>query len=311
MLMPRHLLKAAVAAVVLLQASLAWAGWTRLRSPHFVVVGDAGEAELREVARRVEAFREVLRRALPNATVAMPVPTTIIVFGSDREFRRYGPIVNGRPMEGVGGYCLPGEDANYIAMSIARREEAYPIVFHEYTHALLGATLTTVPVWMNEGLAEVYRTFSQTDGGRAANIGAPPLHHLRELRSRSLMPLVELLAVERDSPTYNEERRRGPFYAQSWLLAHYIFLGNATRRTQLPKYLDLVQDGTGIADAVRQAFDSEPHVLDGELRQHLNGFTLNAVKITFAERVGVEVPLRAEPFGDVDAQAYLAELLAR
>ena len=67
-------------------SDLAAAQWMRLRSSHFVVVGDAGERGLRRVAEQVETFREALRRALPGAVVATPVPTTIIVFGSDGAF---------------------------------------------------------------------------------------------------------------------------------------------------------------------------------------------------------------------------------
>jgi len=42
------------------------ADWLTLQTPHFNVIGDAGQRDLREVALRLEQFREVLGRALPR-----------------------------------------------------------------------------------------------------------------------------------------------------------------------------------------------------------------------------------------------------
>ena len=38
--------------------------WSIARSPHFVVVGDAGEKSLRDTAQRFEQFRTLVRSAL-------------------------------------------------------------------------------------------------------------------------------------------------------------------------------------------------------------------------------------------------------
>ncbi len=291
--------------------SPAAAKWLRLRSPHFVVIGDAGERELRQVAERVEGFREALRRALPNATVATPVPTTIIVFGSDAAFTPFKPLVNGKPMERVGGFFQPGDDANHIVMSLESGERAYRIIFHEYTHALLSATVGSVPVWMNEGLAEVYSTFKDRDGGKAATIGIAPPEHVSDIRQGALLPLEQLMAVGRDSPIYNEGRRRGMFYAQSWALTHYLLFGNQARRDQFPKYLDLLERGTPIPDAFRQAFECEPRALEGELRTYARQFTMNVLNLSFGESFKLAARLSAEPISEAEAHFYTAELLAR
>ena len=36
------------------------------------------------------------------------------------------------------------------------------------------------------------------------------------------MPLHELFAVTHNSPQYNESTRQGMFYAESWLLTHFL-----------------------------------------------------------------------------------------
>jgi tetratricopeptide (TPR) repeat protein len=238
----------------------------------------------------------------------MPVPTTAVVFGSDG-----GSPFAGRQRSPDGGHrgALAGEDANFIAISLEQGERAYPVIFHEYAHALLSATLSTVPMWANEGIAELYSTFSLTDGGRSALIGAPPVHHVSNVRQQSLGSIIDLLSAGPDSPAYTDATRRQAFYARSWLLAHYFFLGSQTRRAQLPRYLDLTERYVPIPEAFRVAFECEPKVIEAELREYLNRFALNAVKVTFEDRIGLTTTLRSEQISEPEARAYTAELLAR
>src|SRR5690348_17959458 len=51
------------------------------------------------------------------------------------------------------GFFQPGEDVNYIAMSLDPREsDPYSIAFHEYVHLHLRDNVPQAPVWLNEGL---------------------------------------------------------------------------------------------------------------------------------------------------------------
>ncbi len=285
--------------------------WLRLRSPHFVVIGDAAERELRRVADRVEGFRDGLVRALPNATVAMPVPMTIVVFASDAAFTPFKPIVNGRPMDRIGGYFLNGEDANYIAMTLAHGEAAYPTILHEYTHALLAETLPNAPMWLHEGLAEVYSTYSERADGRTAIIGAAPPHHVRELLGAPLLPLELLMAADAHSPLYNEAERRGMFYAEAWALVHYLLLGTPDRRGQVSDYLRLTDEGVTVPAAIRQAFGRDPKALEADLREYARLFALNGVEVALSPGRRQRLAMSSERIPQAEATTYTVELLAR
>lgn len=303
--------------LVALFAALASAGrvdaaqWLRLRSPHFVVVGDASERELRRVADRVEGFREGLMRALPNATVAIPVPMTIVVFATEGGFTPFKPLVSGRPMERIGGYFLAGEDAHYIAMTVAHGEAAYPTILHEYTHALLSETLPAAPMWLHEGLAEVYSTYTERADGRSALIGGASAMHLRELQTGVPLPIEQLMAVDVSSAVYNEGERRGLFYAQAWALTHYVLLGNEARRAQLPEYLRRRDQGASVADAIRGGFGCEPKTLETEVKDYGRLFALNGFEVALDPHRRRQWTLTTERIGDADAKTYTVELLAR
>src|SRR5262245_8641867 len=72
-------------------ASPSEAQWRRIDSPNFVVVGDVAESNLREVAVKFEAFREMLGRLLGEGLTATPVPTVVLVFPHDRAFTPFKP----------------------------------------------------------------------------------------------------------------------------------------------------------------------------------------------------------------------------
>ncbi len=289
--------------------SRAVAAWTRLSSAHFVFVGDASEREMRDMARRLEAFRDVVGRVFSERATASSVPTTVLVFRDRKSFEPYKPIYQGKPLA-IAGLFAGREDANYIAIDAEQDTEAYGVVFHEYAHFLVGNAAGSVPTWLNEGLAQVYQTFELRDGGRSAFLGLLDTNAVRVLQTaRTLMPVTELAAVTSDSPLYNEGDRRGLFYAQSWALVHYLSYGAPARTGQLRRYLASLANGDEPADAFATAF-GDPRLLDKELRDYLSQYTIASIKVSFDQKV-VAAPLApAEPVSEADVNGYLGDLLA-
>src|SRR6185369_6331255 len=137
------------------------------------------------------------------------------------------------------------------------RESAFSTIYHEYVHMMLNNTTSNVPDWFNEGLAEYYSTF-QIEDDRKVHIGELIPDHLQTLRKTKLYPLRTLFAVNHDSPEFDEGKKRGMFYAESWALMHYLMLGNSGQRVdQLGKYLELLIANTPIGEAFKQAFQGD------------------------------------------------------
>ena len=209
------------------------------------------------------------------------------------------------------GFSVSWEDVNYVAMNAGRAELADSIVFHEYTHLLMGDTLGEIPLWVNEGFAELYATFQEDRDGRGAMIGAGRGYHLSLLRSRTLLPIVELIAIDDRSPEYDEANRRGMLYAQSWALMHYLSFGNASRRSQLTSYLANLRAGQPSIRAFVDAFGPDLAALDQELGQYVRRFSLPTVRVEFSERVALDTSLGGAPMEDLEGEAYLGDLLVR
>ena len=142
-----------------------------VKSESLTAVGDTTPAALRDVARRLEQFRIALASVVSDARRPLPLPTLVYVFASRAAIQPFLPLRDGRPAA-LRGYFHRDADQYALAMSMDEDEESASIVFHEYTH-LLVQRARTLPIWLNEGLAEYFSTFALASRGRSARDRPP------------------------------------------------------------------------------------------------------------------------------------------
>ncbi|MGH9143823.1 MAG: DUF1570 domain-containing protein, partial [Vicinamibacterales bacterium] len=215
--------------------------WNAVRTESMTVLGDQSVNTLREVASELEQFRAVLGRLSANGQPAHTAPTRVYVFGTRKAFDAFLPVHDGRTAA-LGGYFQGDVDANTIALSTEGFGEGAAIVFHEYSHLLVGTAVRSIPVWLNEGLAEYFSTFRLKSGGRSASIGLAIGPHVQLLRQR-FIPLAQLLDVDQRSALYNEGERRSIFYAESWALTHYLMTELPSGQTLVNHYASAIAGG--------------------------------------------------------------------
>ena len=294
-------------ACVLLAAPAAAAEWVRVETPNFIVYGETGERRVREVAEEFERFREALGRVIPGAATPAPVPTVVVVFGSQRSFQPYVPRFNGKPVK-LGGYFFSSDDMNIVAFADGNRTESLRTIFHEYVHLVIENVSQGLPLWLNEGLAEYYSTFQVLEGGRRALIGAVIPAHLHLLSERRPLSIPELLAVDSKSSAYNEGERQSLFYAQSWALVHMLVAGTANRATLLSEYGRLVASGTPSLDAWQQVFKDENIIR--QLERYVGQEVMKGVLYRFNQNIPTVKSYSSE-VSEGDVQAVLGDLLRR
>jgi Flp pilus assembly protein TadD len=319
-LMPR--LSSLLVLVALLAAHPAHAqvkplkGWQQMRSANFYLIGDVGEADLRQVAGRLEQFRAAVGVILPKAILTAATPTTVFVFRSHRNYEPFKPIYNGKPAEHVAGYFLPGEAANFITLTIETRgeggdDERFGIIYHELVHLMVSNTVRGLPVWFNEGLAEYYRTLQVTGSGQQVLVGRIHSPHVLLLREQFL-PVEQLVAVDHGSPLYNEGSKASIFYAESWALVHYLLIGqNQKYAPKAGLLLEGLSSGMPFAEACQRALGISVAQLQKELRAYVARESFSSIQWTFAERLAALERLASTPLSDADAHAAAGALLLR
>jgi len=295
--------------VALFAPSVASAEWLSLRSDHFHVIGEVGEGDLRNVALKFEQFRDVISQLNPAMLGDGSAPPVVILVFKDRNaFKPFMPVMDGKVVT-VGGFFQPGDDANYIALTLESANQGFPVVFHEFAHLLLRGVFDDAPVWFNEGLAEYYSTF-EVPSSRRANIGKPDQAHLRLLQSRS-MPFARFFAIDRNSPEYTKDTmERHLLYAQAWAIVHHALHGESKRRDQLLAFVTKLADGGSTEESFRAAYGIEVRDLEREVQLYVQQFSHGYTTYEFREDIVRRIESRATTISDVEAEAWLGDLLS-
>ena len=277
--------------------------WISVRSRNFQLIGNAGEKDVRQVATRLEQFREVFTRLFPKAKFTSPVPTTVVVFKSDKS---YSPF---RSNPNIAGYFQPGPDVNYITLTTEVRGEQDPftVIFHEYTHLLVNSTLGNAPTWFNEGLAEYYSSFTISDD-RKVMLGKPISSHVYRLRESKMLPLPTLFQVDHNSPHYNEREKQSIFYAQAWALMHYL-IHKPGGSAAMDKFMTLMNSNTSLDDAFQQSFETTFEKMEKDVRAYIKHDSYPVTAGRFEQKIDFDTDLKVAPLTEADAQAYLGDLL--
>jgi tetratricopeptide (TPR) repeat protein len=329
----RRISLATLAVFVLLAATLSLSAadehWTRVTSSHFLLAGNVTEAELREIAGRLEQFRAALSRLSFNGMMETEKPTIVLVFRRQSDYAPVSPLLGGEHSTGVVGHFQWSPEVNFIAFSAESQGErgASSVAVHEYVHAVVRNSFGSAPVWLDEGLSEYYSTSEFSADGRKALLGRAIGSHALYLREHAMMPLERLLAVEHNSPEYLDHERRPLFYAESWALVHYLLNRNGGRRkAELAEFLDLQWSGLSLEARVRQAFHMGLRQLEEEFstyvrasgypeetrllerREDVPGEAPRGVALARAEAAGYEgmMLIRAERFEEAERQLQKA-----
>lgn len=240
--------------------------WRRLETPHFEIVSNASEEQIRRTAADLEGLRRAVARVTALEPVS-PVPTRLYLFDDDIALHPYKHRYRGEPAEMSGAfYSRPWGD--HLSMNGARRGLAKITVFHEYLHSVLRNNLPGLPLWLEEGMAELFSTFTVIDG--EGRLGRPVPWHRATLGSGERLDLTELLVTEIDSERYNRFEHQGELYARSWELAHYLLL-DAGRRRQLLDYLGRVMRDEEPRAAFERAFGVTPLDMEARLLAYRRG----------------------------------------
>ena len=278
--------------------------WVSVRTKNFFMIGNAGEKEIRQVGLKLEQFREVFTRLFPNMRFNTPVPTTVVVFKSHSSYAPFKPHAN------TAGYFQAGPDVNYITLTteLDGRQDPFNVIFHEYTHLLVNNTFENAPLWFNEGLAEYYSTFQMTDDRKVA-LGTAIGSHVYLLRESKMLPFSTLFEVDHKSPHYNESKKQGIFYAQSWALMHYLLIGKTGKVDQLAKFLELQNANVPMEEAFQQSFGVPFKTMEKDLSNYVRQDRYNVLNGHFENKLQLDTNTEATPLTEAETQAYLGDLL--
>jgi hypothetical protein len=231
--------------------------WIEIHAPHFTVLSNAGEPEGRRTALQFEEIRALFLQIYPKLRVDSGKPTVVFAIKNEDSLKLFMPSYgqNSKAMH-LGGFYQTGYDKNFAVVRTDIRGNGplgYHALYHEYTHAYFRYNFRGLPLWLDEGFAEYYGNTSIE--GKEARVGEANETELRYLRDKPILPIEQLLTIDRTSPLYNTNEHAGIFYAESWALVHYLNNSQEMRdKDLLNKYLHALHATDDPIEAAKQTF---------------------------------------------------------
>ena len=231
--------------------------WTEIRSPHFTVISNAGEHDGRRIALQFEEVRAMFEQLYPKLKVDSGKPTIVFALKNEDSLKLLIPSYgqNSKAMH-LAGFYHPSYDKNFAVVRTdvsGNGPLSFRSLYHEYTHAFFRYNFRGLPLWLDEGLAELYGNTSIE--GKQASVGLPNDNQLRYLQSNPFIPLDQLVSIDRSSPLYNTSDHAGVFYSESWALVHYLQLSQELQKQDLiNKFLAALHETDDPIEAAKQTF---------------------------------------------------------
>jgi len=257
-----------LASVLLISPGLARADWLRAESEHFEVYGRS-EKSLREFTTMLEDFDSLLRRLHGRPQDEVPYRKLPVYLTQNiKQLRRVWP---GAKDDVAGVYFATPADVFVVAIPDGDAESddqnrGDDTIFHEYVHHfMLQYYANAYPAWLIEGYAEYYMTADLAN--RRMVVGG-----VNSGRAYSLtLPggWIDMSEVLTKRPSELRKESVLAFYAQSWLLTHYI-LSDPERKSRLKVYLDQIRNGGEPVAAWQKVYGDDMKGLTARLRAYLN-----------------------------------------
>lgn len=321
--------------------------WLELHSVHYTVITDGGEKRGREVALRFEQMRSVFATLLTKDHLNESRPLTILAFKNDKSYYQIAPLRQGQPIT-VPGFYLPGYDQDFIVLNLFE-QEPWRAVAHDFALRLLSFNYPPVQGWFDEGLAEYFSSIHVDN--RQVEIGGDPelqdtvgedlLGNQRDahqpksltelLGSQVWLALPDLFGMKHDPSTKNEGTHHTLYYAESWMVMHYLLHQNKMPETGA--YFGLVlNQHLPVEEAIQQAYGTSSAKLEQDIKDYFHAQTVLQTALDTARQstpdptntgpsrqtdhfpvpIGdSDVTVTAKPLPEPDARALYADVQVR
>lgn len=315
--------------------------WIEVHTAHFSVITDAGEKRGREVALRMEQMRAIFGQLLLKKKLTMSVPITVISLKSDKQYGTVAPAKQSM----AGGFYVPGPDRVYIVLNLFETDP-WRAVAHPLAHYFLNYNYPPAQGWFDEGLAEYFGSIQidkQVGMGGDPEL-APEWHEdiFDEVRRDPNVPqsltqlvsspvwlsMVDLFTMKHDGSGTREGTHNTLYYAQSWIVVHYLL--NKNKLPEAGTYFDLVlNQKVPVEKAMVQAFDMSPAQMEEAVKTYFKslsglGIALDQSKKPIVDPVNIQqpdhfaVPFDVDDIGmavsvvtDEEARAVIDDVMAR
>jgi len=274
--MKKRILAALAAGLVMASGGDALAAdtWLKAQSEHFTLYSNAPEAKTRTYAKALEQFRALTLLVLGSADSGVQPRFTLYLLKNQDQIQLVRPSF-AKQVAGVYFNCGEGDSAYSSVQTngdvFDDQDPSLIVLFHEYSHfVMFQHARTYYPPWYVEGFAEYLSTADPMKD--KITIGENNKWRSWTLAADRQIPYDRVLkpsfgfAGDKANDAWEVES----FYAQSWLLTHYM-LSDTARTKAFNAYFAELAKG---ADPVK-SFENTTGIAVSTLHNKLESYSQN------------------------------------
>ncbi len=219
--------------------------WIKAESDHFIIYSNAPEKKTRAYIKKIEAFR-TLTNMLLGSEGGPQVKFEVYLLANPDQMLVVRPFFS-QNVAGVYFNCAEGTSAYGAIQSggdiFEDQDQSLVVLFHEYSHyVMFQHAKSYYPAWYVEGFAD-YLSTADADKG-TITIGEESKMRTWTLAEDRWIGFDKVLNPDFGfaGDKHNDQWEIQSFYAQSWLLTHYM-LSDPARAKALNAYFALVAGG--------------------------------------------------------------------
>ncbi len=257
------------------------AKWTEYKTPNFVIYSTAGKTKSVQLIQNLEIFHQHLLDITGVETIPADVPLTIYLVG------RHLTYVSLTDSKSTAGRYQNTHDGPF-AIALAERKrwefgnDPCETIYHEYVHYFMYQhSQAWFPTWYSEGFADYLSSF--VVDRNIVKFGLEVKMRLPVLSGKKIwVPFHEIMETNiREAKGVRRQVSKQLFYAQSWLLTHFLHHQNGFYQ-KLNDFLVEIGQGANSVEALDRIFEISPEKLDKLVRDYWNKGRLEYVDYKIA-----------------------------
>ncbi|MCG8583360.1 MAG: DUF1570 domain-containing protein [Pirellulales bacterium] len=259
--------------VTVLAAALALAGCTALRStpplpvrysvprgPQLVINSDFKMPEESRLLAELEQLRGRVSRALELPVSEQPIQ--VYLFKSEKLYRRFRKAHFPNFPKRRAFFVRRQDD---LAVYAHYGDRVAEDLRHEVAHGYMHSVVHSMPLWLDEGLAEYFETSAERRGLHMQHVGELVVE-LPQGDSLAWTPDLSRLEGIRDIEALEQID-----YAESWAWVHWLLETTPARREALHSYLRALRKGDSPPPLTEWLFEHDIEFDSTMLVEHVRG----------------------------------------
>lgn len=227
---------------------------------HYLIHTDLEDRLANDMASRMEAMYQQYQQRLADFSPRDTKRFEVYLFAKRKDYLN----LTNNVYPNTGGIFMPRRSILAAFLEEQGRDGLRRTLQHEAFHQFAFTAISPkLPIWLNEGIAQVYEEGLWT--GREFILGQVSPRRIRQLqqdmKDRRLVTFKEFLSTTDEAwgKDMADPATGAARYCQAWAMTHFLVFakdesGNLRYRSRLIAMLKLIHDGTKAADAFTQAF---------------------------------------------------------